>query len=105
MVLLGPNWIGAQLNSTDGGRVSVTVIVTVGVDEDVAGSDLSASLKGDSTTLSLISGPDASPLRVINETTAFASFVFDNPQNLTPGTLTVTFRGQSTDLSLTPAGS
>lgn len=105
--LVGSNWVLPTLDDLSNAQVRLHVSIAVAPDEELTGSDVGVRLTADSTELSQTQGPDpASPLPVIESrgSTAFAQYTFDNPNNLSPSSLTVSLRGQTAEFPLGATG-
>ncbi|MEV4684067.1 hypothetical protein [Streptomyces kurssanovii] len=102
--LAGDFWVYPSLGEVSDGSVRVNVAIAVEKSFDLQDTDVGVELVADGQSLSLAEGPAPGPLPAIEMVgaNAYALYRFDNPDHLTPTTVTVTVRGGSAvfDLSL-----
>jgi hypothetical protein len=101
-IQLAGNWVLASLDG-GGQQVRMHVSISLGSGEPVQGGELSVSVTGNGQTLSALEAPDtSSPLPTVETRglTAFAQYTFDNPDQLTQLTASVSLRGESASFDI-----
>ncbi|MET7474885.1 hypothetical protein ABZT17_11080 [Streptomyces sp. NPDC005648] len=102
--LAGDFWVYPQLGDTSDDSVRVSVAIAVESPSDMQDTDVAVDLVADGQSLNLAEGPAPGLLPTIElvGANAYALYRFDNPDHLTPATVTVTVRGGSAAFDVSP---
>jgi hypothetical protein len=95
--VIAGRWVAPQL-LLEGGRLLVRVSIAVSERTELLGRSINVQLKSGASLLPLFSGPPATrPLPTVSTggLTAYADFLFDNPERLVPTAIVVTIDGVS----------
>ncbi|OIJ66573.1 hypothetical protein [Streptomyces mangrovisoli] len=91
----GDFWVVPAFGEGADDSVRVTVAIAVDESDGLQDTDVTVELLADGTALTVAEQPAAGPLPTIGlaGANAYALYRFDNPDRLTPATVTVTVRG------------
>jgi hypothetical protein len=102
-MLIAGRWVAPELVVQEG-RLLVRVSVGVGQQAELLGGAITVDVAAGTRLLPRLSGPaPSSPLPTVSTgaLTAYADFVFDNPEGLTPTAIIVRIEGDSASFDLT----
>lgn len=102
--LAGDFWVHPSIGDVSDNSVHVNVAIAVEQPFDLQDTDVGVELVADGQALSMAEGPAPGPLPTIQlvGANAYALYRFDNPDNLTSTTVTVTVRGGSAVFDVSP---